>query len=52
MGDQKVPYCQVWQYHAQKKPKMSTSCRVSEAKFYLYHSTKIAKARPWFDEIP
>ena len=28
--------------------------RVSEAKFYLkvYHSTKIAKAGPGFDEIP
>ena len=27
-------------------------CRVSEAKFYLYHSTKIAKARPGFDDQP
>ena len=26
--------------------------KFSEAKFYLYHSTKIAKARPAFDEIP
>ena len=25
---------------------------VSEAKFYLCHSTKIANAGPWFDEIP
>ena len=25
---------------------------VSEAKIYLYHSTKIAKAWPGFDEIP
>ena len=28
------------------------TCRVSKAKFYLYHSTKIAKAGPGFDEIP
>ena len=27
-------------------PKICTSCRVSTAKIYLYHSTKIAKARP------
>ena len=39
-------------YHAQKRPKICTCCRVSEAKFYLYHSTKIAKAWPGFDEIP
>ena len=39
-------------YHAQKRPKIYNCCRVSEAKFYLYHSTKIAKAGPWFDEIP
>ena len=25
---------------------------VSEAKFYLFHSTKIAKARPRFDNWP
>ena len=29
-----------------KNPKICTVCRVSEAKIYLYHSTKIAKARP------
>ena len=29
-----------------KIPKICTGCRVSAAKFYLYHSTKIAKARP------
>ena len=29
-----------------KIPKICTGCRVSEAKIYLYHSTKIAKARP------
>ena len=33
-------------YHAQKRPKICTGCRVSEAKIYLYHSTKTAKARP------
>ena len=33
-------------YHAQKRPKICTSCRVIAAKTYLYHSTKIAKARP------
>ena len=27
-------------------------CRDSEAKFYLYHSAKIAKARPGFDDWP
>ena len=36
-------------YHAQKRPKICTCCRVSKAKFYLYHSTKIAKAGPGFD---
>ena len=35
-----------------KMPKICTCCRVSEAKFYLYHSTKIAKARPGFDDRP
>ena len=29
-----------------KNPKICTGCRVSTAKMYLYHSTKIAKARP------
>ena len=29
-----------------KRPKICTGCRVSAAKIYLYHSTKIAKARP------
>ena len=29
-----------------KIPKICTGCRVSEAKIYLYHSTKMAKARP------
>ena len=33
-------------YHAQKRPKICTGCRVSAAKIYLYHSTKLAKARP------
>ena len=35
-----------------KRPKICTCCRVSEAKFYLYHSTKIAKARHGFDDRP
>ena len=35
-----------------KRPKICTCCRVSEAKFYLYHSIKIAKARPGFDDRP
>ena len=35
-----------------KGPKISTCCRVSEAKFYLYHSTKIVIARPGFDDWP
>ena len=29
-----------------KRPKICTGCRVSTAKIYLYHSTKIAIARP------
>ena len=29
-----------------KNPKICTGCRVSAAKIYLYHSNKIAKARP------
>ena len=33
-----------------KRPKICTCSRVSEAKFYLYHTTKIAKARPGFDD--
>ena len=33
-----------------KIPKICTGCRVSEAKIYLYHSTKIAKARPHSEE--
>ena len=33
-----------------KIPKIYTGCRVSEAKIYLYHSTKIAKARPHSEE--
>ena len=35
-----------------KRPKICTYCRVSKAKFYLYYSTKIAKARPGFDDRP
>ena len=35
-----------------KRPKICTCCRVSKAKFYLYHSNKIAKARPGFDNRP
>ena len=35
-----------------KRPKTCTGCRVSKAKIYLYHSTKIAKARPGFDDRP
>ena len=30
-----------------KIPKICTSCRVSKAKIYLYHSTEISKARPY-----
>ena len=37
-------------YHAQKRPKICTCSRVSETKFYLYHSNKIAKARHGFDD--
>ena len=33
-----------------KRPKICTGCRVREAKIYLYHSTKIAKARPHREE--
>ena len=33
-------------YHVQKNPKICTGCRASAAKIYLYHSSKIAKARP------
>ena len=29
-----------------KRSKISICCRVSEAKFYLYHSTKVVNARP------
>ena len=29
-----------------KRSEICICCRVSEAKFYLYHSTKIANARP------
>ena len=29
-----------------KNPKICTGCRVSAAKIYLHHSSKIAKARP------
>ena len=39
-------------YPAQKRPKICTCCRVSEAKFYSHHSTKIAKAGPGFDDRP
>ena len=36
-----------------KGPKFQgTRCKVSKAKFYLYHNTKIAKARPGFDDRP
>ena len=35
-----------------KKPKICTCCRVSEAKIYLYHSSKIAKAGPGYDVWP
>ena len=33
-----------------KIPKICTGCRVGAAKIYLYHSTKIAKARPHREE--
>ena len=32
--------------------RFTTSKRLSAVKIYLCHSTKIAKAGPWFDEIP
>ena len=32
--------------------KLGTCCRVSGAKFYLNHNTKIDKAWPGFDKIP
>ena len=35
-----------------KRHKICTGCRVSAAKIYLYHSTKIAKARPHRVECP
>ena len=35
-----------------RRPKIFTCLRVSKAKCYLYHSTKIAKARPGFDNWP
>ena len=35
-----------------KRPKIYTCCRVSKAKFFLYHSTKIVNARPGFDDRP
>ena len=35
-----------------KRPKICTGCRVSAAKIDLYHSTKIAKARPHRVECP
>ena len=35
-----------------KRSEICICCRVSEAKFYLYHSTKIANARPGFDDQP
>ena len=34
----------------QNPPKICTCCRVSKAKSYFYYSTKIAKARPEFDD--
>ena len=38
-------------YQAQKSPKICCGCRVSEAKIYLHHSSKIDKARPHRVEI-
>jgi hypothetical protein len=35
-----------------KRPKICTCCRFGKAKFYLYHSFKIAKAGPGFDDRP
>ena len=46
-----LPYAQLL-LSLETRPKICTCCRVSEAKFYLYHSTKIAKARPGFDDGP
>ena len=34
-----------------KGPKLCAGCRFSEADFYLYNSTRIAKAWPGLDEI-
>ena len=36
----------------EKIPKICSGCRVSAAKIYLYHSTKIAKARQHRVECP
>ena len=36
----------------EKIPKIPTGCRVSAAKIYLYHSSKIAKPRPHNVEWP
>jgi hypothetical protein len=33
-----------------ERPKICICCRVSEAKFYLYHSSKIDKPGPGFDD--
>ena len=33
----------------QKRSKICTCCRVSEAENYVYHSRKIAKAGPGYD---
>ena len=38
--------------HRAQQPKICTGCRVSAAKIYLYHSSKIAKARPHSAEWP
>ena len=35
-----------------KRTKICTGCKVSELKMYLYHSTKIAKARTHRVECP
>ena len=42
------PTVQHWKYQTQKSHKICTHCRVSEAKIYLYHNAKIAKARPQY----
>ena len=39
-------------HHAQKRPKICYCCRVSEAKICLYHSSKIVKAGPGYDNWP